>query len=107
MSIDDAFYELDQQYGKTSYGQIKYDPEEMYWIGYIYRYWAYTHKKSSKQLFKIVKPEELRKVFFPFHSLDPSQAIERIMESKGIKEEDDISRGVEIMRRIRKKHAVK
>ena len=103
MDITDAFDELDRQYGETSYGQIKYGTEEMYWIGYIYRYWAYTYEKSSKQLFKTVKPDELRKLYYPYHSLDPSQAVERILEAKGVSDKDEIARGVEIMCRVRKR----
>ena len=101
VGLKDAFDELDEQYGKTSYGRLKYDPEELYWIGYLYRYWAYISAKSSKQLFRLIKPDDLRKLYFPYHSLDPKQAIGRIMEAKGIEESDDIARGVKIMRRIR------
>jgi hypothetical protein len=55
-------------------------------------------------MYKIIKPNELKRLYFSYHSLDPAQAIERILESKGISSEDDmISRGVEILRRIRKK----
>ena len=99
--IPDAFYELDTEYGPIEYGRIKYSEEELYWIGYIYRYWSYITEKSSKQVYKMIKPDELRKLFYPYHSLDPVQAIERISESKGITEEGDIARDVEIMRRIR------
>ena len=102
--IEDAFDELDRQYGTTVYGRQKFGTEEMHWIGYIYRYWAYSYEKSSKHLFKFIKPEELRDLFFPYHSLDPAQAIERILEARGVDDTDQIIRGVEIMRRIRAKH---
>ena len=99
-SITDAFDEIDRQYGHSSYGQTKYGPEEMYWMGYLYRYWTYTHENSSKQLYHYIKPEDLSGLYYPYHSLDPSQAIERILESR--REDDDmISKGVRIMRRIR------
>ncbi len=105
-STDDALKELENQYGVTSYGQQKFAPAELYWIGYLYRYWAYTEGKSSKQLYKIVKPEILSKVYLPYHSLDPLQAIERIKESLGTSttQPDDIARGVAILRKIRKKY---
>ena len=71
-------------------------------MGYLYRYWAYIRECSSKSVYKIIKPEELRGLYLPYHSLDPLQAIERIMESKDIvSEEDLIKKGVEIMTRIR------
>ena len=100
-SIPDAFEEINLQYGKTDYGQTKYSPEELYWMGYLYRYWAYISGMSSRQLYKKAKPEELKSLYFPYHSLDPEQAIERILEAKGIGQENDIARGVDIMRRVR------
>ena len=101
----DCFQELQSQFGPSEYGRIKFNPEEMYWMGYLYRYWSYLSEKGSKQVYKIIKPDELRKLYFPYHSLDPEVAIERIMEAKGIYEEDQIQRGVKILRRIRNKTA--
>ena len=88
----------------SKYGSVKYSPNEMYWIGYIYRYFSYTYEKSSSQVYKIIKPKELRELFFAYHTMDPSQAIERILEAKGypINEEEELKRQYEIFRRIRK-----
>ena len=101
IGVADSFNELDMQYGATDYGQQKFSAEEMHWIGYIYRYWAYTYEKSSKQLYKYIKPERLRDLYFPYHSLDPAQAIERILEADGMDTDSQIARGVEILRRVR------
>lgn len=103
ITVSDALYEIEMQFGASEYGQVRFGKEELYWIGYIYRYWTYITGKGSKQIYKIVKPEELRKLYFPYHSLDAELAIERIKESKGIVEEDDIKRGVEILKKIRAK----
>ncbi|MCH4207134.1 MAG: antitoxin [Solobacterium sp.] len=100
ISDNGIFEELSEEYPDTSYGKVKYSREEMYWIGYLYRYWSYTHETTSKHLYRIVKPQELREVYYPYHSLDPAQAIERMIESKGIQEEDYIARGKKIMKKI-------
>ena len=97
---DEVFVEIETQYGKSNYGKEKISAEELYWIGYIYRYWCYTYQITSKQAFKIVKMKELRDLYYPYHSLDPSQAIERILEAKGKLENDLTQRGVEILRSI-------
>ena len=104
IGLEEVYDDLDRQYGITEYGQQKYSKSEMHWMGYIYRYWAYVYGKTSKQVFKYMKPSELRDLYFPYHSLDPAQAIERILESKGINDIDEIARGVEIVRRIRQKY---
>lgn len=95
--------DVDAQYGPTSYGKARYGREELYWMGYLYRYWAYTYEKSSKQVYKQMKPKELRKLYYPYHSLDPAQAIERILEGSGSNEEDYTEKGVRILREILKR----
>lgn len=104
--ISDALCEIEDQYGESKYGTEKYTIEEMHWIGYIYRYWAYVAEKSSRQIYKMIKPEELRKRYFPYHSLDPQQAIERMIEETEPEKPgniDDIARGVMILRKVRSK----
>ena len=80
-----------------------YSKDVIYWIGYIYRYFAITYEFTSARVYKIVKPKELRELFLPYHTLDPSQAIERILEAKGLllDEEAELQRQYEIFRRIR------
>ena len=95
-----VFEELEAEYGTSDYGKEKYAAEELYWIGYIYRYWCYTREITSKQVYKIIKPKELRGLYFPYHSLDPKQAIDRILEAREIDEDNYTRRGVEILRRI-------
>jgi hypothetical protein len=110
LDVSDAIKELEAQYGVSAYGVEKFTVEEMHWIGYIYRYWAYITEKSSKQIYKIVKPEKMRKLYFPYHSLDPLQAIERIIEETEPDEQsglDDIAKGVIVLRKVRNKSNIK
>lgn len=100
--VNQIFQEIEAEFGETSYGKENYSEAELYWIGYVYRYWSYTYQKTSKQIYKIIKPKELRGLYYPYHSLDPAQAIERILEAKGVNEKDLTSRGVLIMRDIMK-----
>ena len=95
--------ELKNTYGEKSYGSEKYAGEELYWMGYLYRYWAYTDEMTSKNLYKLIQGPELRKLYYPYHSLDPAQAIARIKEAKRIPDLDPIQRGVIVMRRVRRK----
>lgn len=94
---------VEEQYGKLKYGSIKYTHNEMFWIGYLYRYFSYTYDLSSVQVYKIVKPRELRGLFLAYHTMDTSQAIERILEAKGLlfDEETEIRRQFEIFKKVR------
>ena len=93
--------EFKAQIDNKSIGKEKYPREVLYWIGYIYRFWAYTYELSTKQVYKIVKPEELKKVYIAYHSLDPRLAIQRILESKGMKIEDNNTKAKEILKGIK------
>ncbi len=73
---DDALYMIEKQYGKSNYGTVRYSSNEMYWIGYIYRYFCFTYDLTSTQVYKIIKPKKLKGLYFAYHTLDPAQAIE-------------------------------
>lgn len=94
---------IEEQYGKSEYGSVKYTHNEMFWIGYIYRYFCYTYEMTSIQVYKIVKPKELRGLFPAYHTMDSAQAIERILEAKGllIDEETELQRQYEIFKKVR------
>ena len=63
-SINDIYRSLEEEFGKSEYGSIKFNSEVMFWIGYIYRYFSYTYNLSSKQVYKIIKPNELNELSF-------------------------------------------
>lgn len=90
------------EYERAAAGSAKMGLEQLHWIGYLYRYWAYRYEMPSCKIYKIAPGGELNKLFYAYHALDVEQAIERIAESKGIEMGgDDISRGVAALRRIR------
>lgn len=99
----DILMRIEDEYGYSTYGSVKYTKNEMYWIGYIYRYYVYTYKLSSVQGYKKIKPKELRGLFLPYHTMDPGQAIERILEAKNLilDENAELQRQFEIFKRVR------
>lgn len=103
----DILERVEEQYGPSNYGKIKYTTDELYWIGYIYRYFSYTYEKSSLQVYKIIKPKELRQLFLPYHTMDPSQAIERILEAHHHIRDDkeELYRQYQILKTIREENA--
>ena len=103
-AIKRAYFErIEEEYGKSDYGSVKYTENELYWIGYIYRYYSYTYARSSVQVYKTIKPKELRSLFLPYHTMDPAQAIDRIIEAKGLPSDniDEEQRQFQIFKRIR------
>lgn len=103
IQANDILELVEEEYGVSNYGSVKYTRNEIYWIGYIYRYFAVTYEMTSAQVYKIVKPKELRGLFLSYHTMDPAQAIERILEAKGmlLDEGKELERQYEIFKRIR------
>ena len=97
---------IEEEYKESKYGSVKYTKNEMYWIGYLYRYFSYTYELSSIRVYKIIKPKELRELYIPYHSLSPEQAIERILEAKdmNLNSEEELNRQFNIYKKIRDNH---
>ena len=102
-TIDDIFEELDDQYGKSNYGSKKYYHDAMYWAGYLYRCFSYIYEITSKQAYRLLPLNEVISAFEPYHTLDITQAIERLLEAKNISFDpvELNKRGVSILRKIR------
>lgn len=81
LDINDCFYEIESEYGFSSYGKIKYSKNEMFWIGYIYRALSIIYKLSSKKVFSLFNAKEIVKYYNIFHTFDIEQAAEKMMES--------------------------
>lgn len=100
-SPEHAVEAVDAEFGGKPYGSETYSREEMYWMGYFYRAFCIVTGKPSKAAYSIIGARELRGLYLPYHSLDIEQAVERVLEAKGLSCDDQISRGVSILKRIR------
>lgn len=57
-----------------------YSPEVLYWIGYLYRYWACSRKEPSKKIYRKAPAKTMKRNYLVFHTLDPDIAIEDLEE---------------------------
>ena len=65
---------------KVSKGGEIYSKDLIYWIGYIYRYWHYYTKESSKAIYKQAPVETMKSNYLMFHTMAPEVAIEALKE---------------------------
>lgn len=77
----DVFSILDEEFGETTYGKIKYTQDQMFWIGYIYRCISIKYNLSSKAIYKLFSAKEIVKYYNICHTYDIVDAAERMMES--------------------------
>ena len=58
----------------------KYSPEVLYWIGYLYRYWACTRGERSKRIYRQAPAKTMKRNYMAFHTFDPDVAIDDLIE---------------------------
>ena len=58
----------------------KYNPDVLYWIGYLYRYWASSRGERSKRIYRLAPAKTLKRNYFAFHTFDPDVAIDDLIE---------------------------
>jgi hypothetical protein len=71
--------ELRDEKGLSTEGE-KYSSEVLYWIGYLYRYWACTRKEKSKKIYRQAPAKTMKRNYLAFHTLDPEVAIDDLIE---------------------------
>lgn len=72
--------ELNEEVNGLKRAGITYNIEVMYWIGYIYRYWHYCTKESSREIYKVADIETMGECWLGFHTLDAEMAIDDLIE---------------------------
>ena len=58
----------------------KYSPEVLYWIGYLYRYWACTRGERSKRIYRQAPAKTMKRNYMAFHTFDPDMAIDDLIK---------------------------
>ena len=58
----------------------KYSPEVLYWIGYLYRYWACTRGEKSRNIYRQAPAKTMKRNYLAFHTFDPEVAIDDLIE---------------------------
>ena len=75
-------YLLDELKDEKSLSQEgeKYNPEILYWIGYLYRYWACSRNEKSKKIYRYAPAKTMKRNYMAFHTVDPDIAIDDLLE---------------------------
>ena len=79
MGEDYLLDELRDEKNLTQDGE-KYSPEMMYWIGYIYRYWACSRGEKSSRIYRKASAKTMKRNYLAFHTFDPDIAIDDLIE---------------------------
>lgn len=81
IATEEVFGIIDEEFGASRYGEIKYSPDQMFWIGYVYRCLCIKFNLSSKTVYKLFNAKQIIKYYNIYHTFDIVDASERMMES--------------------------
>ena len=87
LDVNEGIKSIMGQFGDTSYGKIKYSKSALFWMGYMYRYIAYTREQSTSFVMKLFKHQQINEVFYPYHTQDPEWCISNLLELNNLPEE--------------------
>ena len=68
--LDEIAVSKGEQFGK----------EELYWAGYVYRYWHLLIDDSSRDIYAQADAKKMRNCYLGFHTMDVAMAIEDLKE---------------------------
>ncbi len=85
--INDGLQSIWEQFGDSSYGKEKYSKAVLFWIGYMYRYIAYTREQDTAYIMKMFDHKQMSDVYYSYHTQDPEWCIKSLLNLNGTTED--------------------
>ena len=105
LDVTEGMNNIQEQFGKSSYGKNKYSAEAMFWMGYLYRYISYTREIPTKLLFKLFDYRQMNEVYYTFHTQSPEWCVENLLELNHLTE-DVFDKNYRLKKAMREKYAL-
>ena len=58
----------------------RFSNEELFWAGYLYRYWHYLTGESGREIYSQAQARRMKDCYLGFHTMDAVMAIEDLKE---------------------------
>ena len=71
---------IDEKTNVLKHGGGQYTKDELFWIGYLYRYWHFYTDDSSQKIYTLSPASTMKRNYLIFHTLDPEIAIDNLIE---------------------------
>lgn len=84
--INEGIKSILEQFGDSSYGKEKYSKATLFWIGYMYRYIAYTREQETSYIMKLFNHKQMNNVYYSYHTQDPEWCIKSLLNLNGMPE---------------------
>ena len=80
LDTNDGIRSILEQFGETAYGKEKYSKDALFWIGYMYRYIAYTREQETHFVMKLFNYRQMNDVYYTYHTQDPEWCVRSLLE---------------------------
>lgn len=87
LNVNEGIDSIQNQFGESDYGKIKYSKGAMFWMGYMYRYLSYTRGTTTKFVMGLFSYKQLNDVYYSFHTQDPEWCVNSLLEMNNLSEE--------------------
>ena len=87
LDVNEGINLIIEQYGDSKYGQTKYSKSALFWMGYMYRYIAYTREQTTGYIMELFKHKQMNAVYYSFHTQDPEWCIRSLLDLNNLSED--------------------
>lgn len=100
LDVNEGILGILQQFGDKKYGKEKYSRSALFWMGYMYRYIAYTREQPTAFVMDLFKHKQMNAVYYAYHTQDPEWCIDSLLDINNLTDEvfDNNSRLKKIIR---------
>lgn len=85
--VNEGIHSILEQFGDTSYGKEKYSKSALFWMGYMYRYIAYTREQTTSYIMNLFKYQQMNAVYYSYHTQDPEWCISSLLDLNNLSED--------------------
>lgn len=85
--VNEGIQSILEQFGDTSYGKEKYSKSALFWMGYMYRYIAYTREQTTSYIMSLFKYQQMNAVYYSYHTQDPEWCISSLLDLNNLSED--------------------
>lgn len=87
LDVNAGIQSILDQFGDTSYGKEKYSKSALFWMGYMYRYIAYTREQTTAYIMDLFKHEQMNAVYYSYHTQDPEWCVNSLLNLNNLSED--------------------
>lgn len=87
LDVTEGIRSIINQFGDSEYGKEKYSKNSLFWMGYMYRYIAYTREQSTKYIMQLFKHKQMDSVYYSYHTQDPEWCVKSLLDLNNISED--------------------